>query len=77
MTGPRQSGKTTLCRSVFPDYGYVNLKPLDQRRFAREDPRGLLAEFSDGLIIDEIQHVPELLGYIQEAVDQAPQASFP
>jgi len=70
VTGPRQSGKTTLCRSVFPDYGYVNLEPLDQRQFAREDPRGLLAEFRDGLIIDEIQHVPELLGYIQEAVDE-------
>jgi predicted AAA+ superfamily ATPase len=70
VTGPRQSGKTTLCRSVFPDYGYINLEPLDQRQFAREDPRGLLAEFPDGLIIDEIQHVPELLGYIQEAVDE-------
>ncbi|MFP4207901.1 MAG: ATP-binding protein [Wenzhouxiangella sp.] len=70
LTGPRQSGKTTLCRSVFPDYGYVNLEPLDQRQFAREDPRGLLAEFPGGVIVDEIQHVPELLGYIQEAVDE-------
>ena len=70
VTGPRQSGKTTLCRSVFPDYGYTNLEPLDQREFARQDPRGLLAEYPDGLILDEIQHVPELLGYIQEAVDE-------
>ena len=70
VTGPRQSGKTTLCRSVFPNYGYTNLEPLDQREFAREDPRGLLAEYPDGLILDEIQHVPELLGYIQEAVDE-------
>lgn len=70
VTGPRQSGKTTLCRSVFSDHGYVNLEPLDQREFAREDPRGLLAEYPDGLLLDEIQHVPELLGYIQEAVDE-------
>jgi len=70
VTGPRQSGKTTLCRSVFPDLGYVNLEPLDQRAFAREDPRGLLAEYPGGLILDEIQHVPELLRYIQEAVDE-------
>lgn len=70
VTGPRQSGKTTLCRSVFPDHGYLNLEPLDQREFAREDPRGLLAEYPDGLVLDEIQHVPELLGYIQEAVDE-------
>lgn len=70
VTGPRQSGKTTISRSVFSDHGYVNLEPLDQREFARQDPRGLLAEYPDGLIIDEIQHVPELLGYLQEAVDE-------
>ncbi|MGY6554103.1 MAG: ATP-binding protein [Wenzhouxiangella sp.] len=70
VTGPRQSGKTTLCRAVFPDFAYVNLEPLDRREFARQDPRGLLAEYPDGLILDEIQHVPELLGYIQEAVDE-------
>ena len=70
VTGPRQSGKTTLCRSVFPNHGYLNLEPLDQREFACEDPRGLLAEYPDGLILDEIQHVPELLGYIQESVDE-------
>lgn len=70
VTGPRQSGKTTLCRAVFPDHGYVNLEPLDQREFAREDPRGLLAEHPEGLVLDEIQHVPELIGYIQEAIDK-------
>jgi len=70
VTGPRQSGNTTLCRAVFPDHGYINLEPLDQREFAREDPRGLLAAHPDGLILDEIQQVPELLGYIQEAVDE-------
>lgn len=70
VTGPRQSGKTTLCRAVFPAHGYINLEPLDQREYAREDPRGLLAAHPDGLILDEIQQVPELLGYIQEAVDE-------
>ncbi len=69
LTGPRQSGKTTLCRAVFPEHSYINLEPLDQRSFAREDPRGLLAEHTHGLILDEIQHVPELLGYIQESID--------
>lgn len=72
ITGPRQSGKTTLCRAVFPDHGYVNLEPLDQREYARSDPRGLLSEYQDGLILDEIQHVPEILGYLQEAIDEAP-----
>lgn len=70
VTGPRQSGKTTLCRAVFPDHGYINLEPLDRREFARQDPRGLLAEHPDGLVVDEVQHAPELLGYIQEAVDE-------
>lgn len=59
--GPGQSGKTTLCRTVFPDHRYVNLAPLDQREFDRQDPRGLLAEYPDGLFLDEIQYVPELL----------------
>ena len=70
VTGPRQSGKTTLCRAVFPDHGYINLEALDRREFARQDPRGLLAEHPDGLVVDEVQHAPELLGYIQEAVDE-------
>lgn len=72
LTGPRQSGKTTLCRSAFPDRAYVNLEPLDVREFARTDPRGFLAEVRDGAILDEIQNVPDLLSYIQADVDDDP-----
>ncbi len=72
VTGPRQSGKTTLCRTVFREHGYVNLEPLDLREYARSDPRGLLAEYPGGLILDEIQHAPEILGYLQEAIDEDP-----
>ena len=63
VTGPRQSGKTTLCRAAFPDLAYSNLEAPDQRAFAESDPRGFLAQLGEGAIIDEIQHVPELLSY--------------
>ncbi len=69
VTGPRQSGKTTLCRALFPDYPWVNLEPLDTREAVRRDPRGFLAQHADGVVIDEIQNVPDLLSYIQAAVD--------
>jgi uncharacterized protein len=69
ITGPRQSGKTTLCRKVFPGLKYANLEALDIRRFAAEDPRGFLAVHSGGVILDEIQRVPDLLSYIQTMVD--------
>jgi hypothetical protein len=72
LTGPRQSGKTTLCRTAFPRKKYVNLEPLDTRELARSDPRGFLAEYSTGVILDEIQNVPELLSYIQADVDEDP-----
>lgn len=72
VTGPRQSGKTTLCRSTFPDKTYVSLEPLDNREFARDDPRGFLAQYAAGAIIDEIQHVPALLNYLQDEVDTRP-----
>ena len=72
LTGPRQSGKTTLARSVFAGYQYVSLELIDQRRFAREDPRGFLAGIKGPAILDEIQHVPELLSYIQATVDGNP-----
>jgi predicted AAA+ superfamily ATPase len=58
ITGPRQSGKTTLSRKVFPEYAYANLEAPDIRLFAVEDPRGFLASFSGGVILDEIQRVP-------------------
>jgi hypothetical protein len=72
LTGPRQSGKTTLCRATFPRKAYVNLEPLDTRELARSDPRGFLAEHAEGVILDEIQNVPELLSYIQADVDEDP-----
>lgn len=70
VTGPRQSGKTTLCRRAFPSLPYINLEALDTRRYAQEDPRGLLAAYPDGAVIDEVQHVPELLSYVQVIVDE-------
>ena len=70
VTGPRQSGKTTLCRAAFPGLRYLNLEAPDQRQFAESDPRGFLAQARDGAIIDEIQNVPDLLSYIQVDVDE-------
>lgn len=70
VTGPRQSGKTTLCRAVFPGKPYLSLEAMDLREFAHDDPRGFLAEYADGAIIDEIQNVPELLSYLQGEVDE-------
>jgi len=70
VTGPRQSGKTTLCRAAFPDLAYANLEAPDQRDFAETDPRSFLAQFSEGAIIDEVQHVPALLSYLQVLADE-------
>ena len=70
VTGPRQSGKTTLCRDAFPELKYVNLEAPDQREFAQQDPHGFLAETEDGCIIDEIQRVPALLSYLQVLADE-------
>lgn len=69
VTGPRQSGKTTLCRAAFPNKPYVNLESPDTRDFARNDPRGFLSTYADGAILDEIQRVPELVSYLQPIVD--------
>ena len=69
VTGPRQSGKTTLCRMAYADKRYVSLEALDMRDFASSDPRGFLAEYADGAIIDEVQQVPELLSYLQSDID--------
>lgn len=71
VTGPRQSGKTTLLRGMFPDYTYVNLENLDQRAAAVEDPKAFLNYYgAGGVIIDEAQHVPELFSYLQQIVDE-------
>ena len=73
VTGPRQSGKTTLCRHAFPGKPYVSLEDPDTRMMARTDPRGFLRRFeASGAVIDEVQHVPELLSYIQTLVDAHP-----
>ena len=68
--GPRQSGKTTLARSVFPNKVWVSLEDPDIRSRAISDPRGFLASYRDGAIFDEIQRVPELLSYLQGVVDE-------
>ena len=69
LTGPRQSGKTTLVRALFPDHVYLSLEAPDLRARALEDPRGFLAQ-GDSLILDEIQRAPDLLSYIQVLVDE-------
>nr|WP_255372193.1 MULTISPECIES: AAA family ATPase [Chlorobium] len=63
LTGPRQSGKTTLCRTAFPETPYRNLERPDIRNFAQHDPAGFLVKFPDGAILDKAQRVPELLSW--------------
>lgn len=72
LTGPRQSGKSTLCRMVFPKHAYANLEAPDTRAFALSDARGFLAQFRNGAIIDEVQRAPELTSYLQQIIDAAP-----
>ena len=70
LSGPRQSGKTTLIQKTFPDYQYVSLEDLDQRHFAIEDPRGFLRQYPKKVILDEIQKAPQLLSYLQTHIDK-------
>jgi predicted AAA+ superfamily ATPase len=70
VVGPRQSGKTTLAKSVFPKADYVSLEDPDIREFAVKDPRGFLANHNKSVIIDEVQRVPNLFSYIQSIVDK-------
>ena len=70
LTGPRQSGKTTLSRMAFPDRPYVSLENPAQREFASEDPVAFLARYRDGAIIDEVQRVPQIFSYLQGMVDE-------
>lgn len=72
LTGPRQSGKTTLCHALFPEHPYRSLEAPDDRAFARDDPRAFLAQFPDGAVIDEVQRVPGLLSYLQGIIDAGP-----
>jgi hypothetical protein len=69
LTGPRQSGKTTLARAAFPRHAYVSLEDLDQRAQAAADPRGFVAQWRGGVVIDEVQHAPALLSYLQTEAD--------
>ena len=72
LTGPRQSGKSTLCRELFAHHRYITLEAMDSRRFAQEDPRAFLAELPDGAVIDEVQRAPDLLSFLQAVIDEDP-----
>mgnify|MGYP006293627549 FL=1 len=72
LTGPRQSGKTTLVRAAFPELPYATLEAPDTRERAVQDPRGFLGGFPNGAILDEVQRAPDLLSYIQGMVDEDP-----
>ena len=72
LTGPRQSGKTTLAKSLFPNKPYLSLEDPDTRLYATDDPRGFLAQYAQGAILDEIQRAPDLTSYLQSMVDADP-----
>ncbi|MFC1732625.1 ATP-binding protein [candidate division KSB1 bacterium] len=76
VVGPRQSGKTTLVKHLFPEKQYANLENPDMRRFASEDPRGFLAQFPNGAILDEIQRIPEIFSYLQQILDESKQTGL-
>ena len=71
LTGPRQSGKSTLARMTFPDYNCVSLEDIDNREFAASDPRGFISTYPSHTIIDEVQRVPSLLSYLQTHSDNS------
>ena len=73
LTGPRQSGKTTLVKTLFPHFQYLSLEDLDIREFALKDPRGFLQNYPSEVIIDEAQRAPALFSYLQTHVDQQAQ----
>jgi predicted AAA+ superfamily ATPase len=73
VTGPRQSGKTTLLKTLFSDYQYVSLENPDNRSFATDDPVGFLNKYKEKIILDEVQQVPLLFSYIQTIVDESRQ----
>ena len=69
LTGPRQSGKTTLAKALFSDRPYASLEDPDLRQSARDDPRSFLGRFPGGAVLDEVQRCPDLLSYLQARVD--------
>lgn len=76
VTGPRQSGKTTMVRQIFPNLHYYSLEDLDTRNFAMEDPVRFLHLHQEGMILDEVHNFPDLLSYIQGIVDEDPSKKF-
>ncbi|MGI9159972.1 MAG: AAA family ATPase, partial [Saprospiraceae bacterium] len=74
ITGPRQSGKTTLIKNLFPDIPYFSMETPDIREQVLNNPRELFARFGHSLILDEVQRTPEILSYIQTIVDVDPDA---
>ncbi|MDE6480976.1 MAG: AAA family ATPase [Muribaculaceae bacterium] len=76
ITGPRQSGKSTLCRNIFDTYAKYNLEDIALRESIRLDPKAFLNNCGEKVIIDEVQHLPELLSYIQIIVDEVSDRRF-
>ena len=74
ITGPRQSGKTTLCKQMFPDYHYVNLEDIAKTEIIKQNPKAFLEIHSQGLIVDEAQQYPDLFSYVQVVVDENPES---
>ena len=76
VTGPRQSGKTTLCRMTFPNYHYVNLEDDAVRTLVQHNVKAFLLKYPNGLILDEAQYLPELFSYVQVVVDENPKLRY-
>ncbi|KUL05820.1 MAG: hypothetical protein XE13_1136, partial [Proteiniphilum sp. 51_7] len=76
LTGPRQSGKTTLLKHIFDKLPYYSLENLDIRHFALNDPIAFLTRHPEGMILDEVQQTPDLLSFIQGLVDESPDKRF-
>lgn len=75
VTGPRQSGKTTLCRELFSGYDYVNLEDLSLREVVRQDPKAFLEQY-ENVILDEVQQMPEIFSYLQVVSDANPKRAY-
>ncbi len=70
ITGPRQSGKTTLCKHLYPNYTYVNLEDISLRELVKSNPKAFLEQYKNGVILDEVQTLPELFSYLQVVSDE-------